>query len=203
MSVAATPGGEKLNLTGTIEEIHAQLLEINPNFDEDFGVKADAEPLVGRSLGKRFGPSCGGGSFNWGSADPGRIQEGINYLRGIAGQPYLGPGPGVCSRPSCSYNSAIWWCNDKRDIAVLPGFNTIADCAQVLKNACTIDGRTVGQNFVSLFILPHRMTTSLRRLISLTYYHRTEVTGIVSFEVIAARARERQGLDLSSIFHWF
>lgn len=40
------------------------------------------------------------------------IVEGISYLRGVPGSPSNGPGPGNCGRVSCSYESAIWWCND-------------------------------------------------------------------------------------------
>jgi hypothetical protein len=27
-------------------------------------------------------------------------------------QPKSRPGPGMCGRVSCSYQTAIWWCND-------------------------------------------------------------------------------------------
>ncbi|KAL4887670.1 hypothetical protein BJY04DRAFT_212698 [Aspergillus karnatakaensis] len=36
VSIPAFPDAEPQNFTGTIEEIHAQLLEINPNYEEDF-----------------------------------------------------------------------------------------------------------------------------------------------------------------------
>jgi len=48
----------------------------------------------------------------WATASLQRIKEGIDYLRGVPGKPVLGPGPGTCKRVSCSYNSAIYWCND-------------------------------------------------------------------------------------------
>ncbi|KAI0391577.1 hypothetical protein F5Y17DRAFT_439955 [Xylariaceae sp. FL0594] len=40
------------------------------------------------------------------------IQQGISYLRHIQGDCTIGPGPGNCSRVSCSYDSGIWFCND-------------------------------------------------------------------------------------------
>lgn len=40
------------------------------------------------------------------------IVWGINYLRSITGKPKNGPGPNNCGRVSCSWNSAIYWCND-------------------------------------------------------------------------------------------
>lgn len=40
------------------------------------------------------------------------IWEGIYYLDTFDGQPKSDPGPGMCGRVSCSYNSAIYWCNN-------------------------------------------------------------------------------------------
>lgn len=39
-------------------------------------------------------------------------RDGIAYLKSVTGTPVNGPGPGTCNRVSCSYNSAIYWCND-------------------------------------------------------------------------------------------
>ncbi|KAH8898684.1 hypothetical protein GQ53DRAFT_777319 [Thozetella sp. PMI_491] len=123
--VQAFPDGPKMNVTGTVEQVRAQLTKLNPNYGLEFGIE------------KRFGPVCGGGSYGWKAADAKRILEGISYLRGVGGQPTNGPGPGNCGRVSCSYNSAIWWCNDNTDTFSLPSYSTIADCAQWV----------VGQNF--------------------------------------------------------
>lgn len=171
VAVQAVPGGPVINLTGSVEEIHAQLVGINPNFDRDFAfdVSEVEAPNKNAGLDKRFGPVCGGGGYNWGAAAGFRIGEGISYLRGVGGQPHLSGGPGRCSRVSCSWNAAIWWCNDSTGDANLPGFNTIADCAQVIRNACEgSDGYVVGQNFVgscfSLFpeLLYHPLAGLLR-----------------------------------------
>lgn len=59
-------------------------------------------------LHKRLDVTCN----NYDQALRFRIQEGISHLRGVNGKPRNGPGPGNCGRVSCSYNSAIWWCND-------------------------------------------------------------------------------------------
>ncbi|KAL2854258.1 hypothetical protein BJY01DRAFT_232004 [Aspergillus pseudoustus] len=84
-----TPGGPTVLLNGTVQEIYAELLKINPSYDGDF-----AETLA--------------------AAITRRIREGITYLRSVSGRPTNGPGPGNCGRVSCPYNSAIWWCNDGR-----------------------------------------------------------------------------------------
>jgi hypothetical protein len=52
-----------------------------------------------------------GSDSNWGYAGVETIYEGIDYLNGI-GAPGVDPGPRVCARVSCSYNAAIFWCND-------------------------------------------------------------------------------------------
>lgn len=43
----------------------------------------------------------------WGRCSTNRVQQGIYYLGDV-------PGPGSCGRVSCSYNAAIYWCNDVR-----------------------------------------------------------------------------------------
>lgn len=58
--------------------------------------------------------------FNWPVANGNRIQDGINYLMGVGGQPSNGPGPGACGRVSCSYDAAIWWCNDVSTLYAWP-----------------------------------------------------------------------------------
>lgn len=50
------------------------------------------------------------------SASAQRIRDGITYLKGVPGKPSNGPGPGTCGRVSCSYDSAIYWCNDVRNL---------------------------------------------------------------------------------------
>ncbi|KXX78412.1 hypothetical protein MMYC01_205883 [Madurella mycetomatis] len=152
--VQAFPDGPMMNITGTLEHVYSELTKINPNYDE-FVSSLEAERAVdARSVEKRFGPVCGSAGYGWEYAIKNDIQEGISYLRGVSGQPSMGPGPGNCGRVSCSYDSAIWWCNDNTDTFSLPGFYTIADCAQVLSDACAypigngFEG-VVGQNFVS------------------------------------------------------
>lgn len=99
-------------LNGTVQEIYAELIEINPTYDLDFAARVteastsndDGTPR----LRKRLDVTCN----IYSKALRTRIQEGITYLRGVSGRPTNGPGPGNCGRVSCSYNAAIWWCND-------------------------------------------------------------------------------------------
>jgi len=137
-------------MTGTIEEIYSQLTKINPSFDADFATVEDSNNIQGSNLEKRSGTFCGA----WDDADLAAILEGIRYLRKVNGQPTGSPGPGACGRVSCSYKSAIWWCNDNTFTFSLPSFGTIADCAQAVADSCrVVDTNTGfwtvhGQNFV-------------------------------------------------------
>lgn len=157
--VEVSPGQTEI-LNGTAQEVYDQILEINPDF---ILAEPDEADLEARGVQKRA-VHCG----NWPLADKGRIQEGINYLRGVGGQPFHGPGPGKCGRVSCSYNAAIWWCNDvsmarglfivlllifpfntkNTGAIVLDSFNAIANSAQHTVNTCAPSVNQVsGQNF--------------------------------------------------------
>lgn len=108
-SIEVAPGQVEV-LKGTIEEVYGQAAQINPNFRAPSNGPTTSQ-LKDRSLSKR-NVICG----NFPAADKGRIQQGINYLNNLpaGGRPTNGPGPGNCGRVSCSYNAAIWWCNDVR-----------------------------------------------------------------------------------------
>ncbi|KAJ3548812.1 hypothetical protein NM208_g817 [Fusarium decemcellulare] len=88
-----------------------------------------------RSFEKRDGFLCDvGGS---GAAREKAIEEGIKYLRGELGNAPCGldSGPRVCTRVSCSYDSAIWLCNDNNGpLQVACG--QIGDLAQRILSGC-------------------------------------------------------------------
>ncbi|PSR82213.1 hypothetical protein BD289DRAFT_371632, partial [Coniella lustricola] len=65
-----------------------------------------------------------------------RLYQGIAYLNGIPGFPSNGPGPGTCGRVSCSYSSAIYWCNDNKETKVLDGFHDIGDGVLLIIDQC-------------------------------------------------------------------
>ncbi|OJJ53586.1 hypothetical protein ASPSYDRAFT_533281 [Aspergillus sydowii CBS 593.65] len=136
--VAPYPGAAPITLNGTVEQVYAKLLEINPNYDEDF---KDSEPELEptRSLKKRKDTLVCDGEH---SADTTRIDQGIKYLRKVKGSPQLSPW--ACSRVSCSWYSAIIWCNDSPYSKTLPSFNNIADGAQVIRDGCNENGYVKG-----------------------------------------------------------
>ncbi|OJJ06378.1 hypothetical protein ASPVEDRAFT_139091, partial [Aspergillus versicolor CBS 583.65] len=65
------------------------------------------------------------------------VYDGIQYLRGVRGQPEMGPGPGACARVSCDTGTSIWWCNDDSQDKTLDGFGSIADGAGQIQWKCS------------------------------------------------------------------
>ena len=101
--------GQVHRLNGTVQEVHAQILKINPHFKLK-NAPPETSPVLEQDggLAKRSTVNCG----TWPTCSTYRIRQGVQYLHTIGGKPYQRPGPGACSRASCSYNSAIWWCSD-------------------------------------------------------------------------------------------
>lgn len=105
--------GEKISLNGTVEQVYAQLLEINPNWETDnaeqiaAGLAAleDDNKAIAQ-LGKRDHNECS--SYNHGAYRY-LIEDGIRYLWGINSRARISYGQ--CDRVSCSYDAAIWWCS--------------------------------------------------------------------------------------------
>lgn len=106
-----------MNVTGTIQQVFDALDKANPNFRHDFGIAnksvlpATAESSSSYEVEKVI---CTG--FDYARKDA--TQDGIKHLNSVPGAPANGPGPGNCGRVSCSYDSAIYWCNDVGGIFV-------------------------------------------------------------------------------------
>ncbi|KAK3987509.1 hypothetical protein QBC44DRAFT_245830, partial [Cladorrhinum sp. PSN332] len=140
-----TPDSPFIHVNGTIQNLVAELTRLNPHLEADIDAairaseqETSANPeLAARDLlAKRYdvdGYFCFG---RWaaGRLDP--LNEGIRYLRGVGGRPTRGPGPGNCSRVSCSYKTAIYWCNDNSGTKTLNSFGAIADGVQHLASRC-------------------------------------------------------------------
>lgn len=97
-------------------------------------------------LHKRLDVTCN----NYDQAISSRIKEGIRYLRGVNGKPSNGPGPGNCGRVSCSYNSAIWWCND---VSVFPSWTRIHRANTFDQNGRTHRRRPLAGSITLLIVL--------------------------------------------------
>ncbi|KID95567.1 hypothetical protein MAJ_08508, partial [Metarhizium majus ARSEF 297] len=116
------------NLTGTAEQVHHAARAMNPGWEPNLAKRV---PLFNWSK-----VICGAGESGWHPCKVRRIEEGIEYLRGLAGVPRNGPGPETCGRVSCSYQAAIWWCNNAPFARALDSWDDIADSAQLLVWKC-------------------------------------------------------------------
>lgn len=200
--VTPAPGQPAIILNGTVEQVHSQLLAINPRYQviviakrEDLLVAPSAAtaatdltgPTAVAHSAQIWKMTCGG----YDSANTSQIEEGIKYLNGIAGQPKNGPGPNNCGRVSCSYNSSIWWCNDvsvpfsKQQYNGQTSLNMAADCEFTLR---TLHLKHF-QDSIPLQQAPRRLSTrALDRIIVLfLVQENTRVIGGLSSREIYAR----------------
>ncbi|KAK3402525.1 hypothetical protein B0T20DRAFT_449583 [Sordaria brevicollis] len=131
-----TASGTTVNITGTVEQVFQyaekkniafkQISDVPPPSTLDDLTKNRWDPSVHRLMCFK----------NDNLADLEAIERGIKYLNKIPGKPVNGPGPGNCGRVSCSWNSAIYWCNNDTEVKTLDSFRAIADGAQFVLNNC-------------------------------------------------------------------
>ncbi|KAK4236721.1 hypothetical protein C8A03DRAFT_35373 [Achaetomium macrosporum] len=121
-------------LNGTIQEVYAKLVEINPYFQRKPLPSGDdmKRAPVGAFDRRATRVNCG----TWPLANKGRIQEGINYLRTVPAAPRNAAGPGACGRNPTPKTLDNW--------------GMIADSAQYILQVCVpaVD-QVSGQNFES------------------------------------------------------
>ncbi|XDG05562.1 hypothetical protein ABKA04_005177 [Annulohypoxylon sp. FPYF3050] len=101
-----TEDGPEMKFTGVdLRDIDAQILKANPNFTWP---KTNSTDVADGEAWLTCDPN------NIWYAQAFRIEEGIQYLkdRHGTGKCTMDAGPRVCTRISCSYKSAIHWCND-------------------------------------------------------------------------------------------
>lgn len=132
------PGGETVELNGTIQQVRAQLLELNPNYNADYNIdverihqgwsmfciNAGCTPATAAETTTRLLQDDSVLTFrgfvqtkclNHDSlARMTAIDEGVRHLRDLKThiKPKNGPGPNNCGRVSCSWAAGIYWCND-------------------------------------------------------------------------------------------
>jgi hypothetical protein len=113
--------GKRYNLKGTVQEVVAQMDVLHPGFEanltasvkKDLATRAELQPRQPASGPPLCIPVAG---QDWSRASVSNSQTAMSYLQnenaeGITISSAY-PGPGACSRISCSYGAAIWWCND-------------------------------------------------------------------------------------------
>ncbi|KAL4789934.1 hypothetical protein BDV19DRAFT_394537 [Aspergillus venezuelensis] len=148
-----TPGAAPITINGTLEDVYAQLKEINPNYDTDFKDIIAQEQATEEDVfrGDNHKVKC------WEKGKIGATIQGVNHgiqvLRRLA-RTKPKPRPGQRPRPYlekmrcmpaiCHKEDAIWWCNLDNKPKTLPSWNNVADGGEVLKEHCTRHGRVAG-----------------------------------------------------------
>ncbi|PHH59412.1 hypothetical protein CDD81_3222 [Ophiocordyceps australis] len=164
--VEMTPGSPRVLLNGTVEQVHHQILQLNPScVQQDLQNATNAttsnpqQRIFRREQFRYRDSACKKDKMRrndfckkqfhagivcrrrWKDAHGWAVRKGIKYLRRVKGSPVNGPGPGNCGRVSCSDESAIWWCNDNSDAKTLPTFGKIAQGAEYIVQKCEIWGQ--------------------------------------------------------------
>ncbi|KAI1453674.1 hypothetical protein F4805DRAFT_360633 [Annulohypoxylon moriforme] len=146
-----TKNGPERSFTGpNFQSIDAQILKANPDFtwpdvnstdlnSTDLATPSKSEPWL----------TCDPNNIWYAQAF--RIEEGIDYLSKRTGKCHMDAGPRVCTRISCSYKSAIWWCNDNTN-PIEENCMLWSHYAQNILDACRSNdaaNRVRGQKFSS------------------------------------------------------
>ncbi|KAJ8125802.1 hypothetical protein O1611_g7837 [Lasiodiplodia mahajangana] len=139
--------GEDQVFTGTIENVISQMRQIKgADYTPSFVSKAESHattPLPDYHAA-RHNIDCGGPE-----ADPRRIDQGVDYLNHIPDSSLCGNAPKTCGRISCSWNSAIWLCNDRTDNDNVRKCNMFGQYAAEINKECAIydsNPRVAGKN---------------------------------------------------------
>ncbi|KAF9871375.1 hypothetical protein CkaCkLH20_11022 [Colletotrichum karsti] len=152
-NIKTSPGGPVVSFNGTVEALFAYMDSEYPEhlsdvFDLDVvfgsgerGQKLDTPMLEKRTDFSESDAVCYSGAV----ADGRAITDGIEYLRGVRGQPSL-PVDGSYL-VSCSQNSGIKWHNHSKQQITLESFGSIADGAQHIVKFCRKEDKVGGVVF--------------------------------------------------------
>ncbi|KAI1351451.1 hypothetical protein F5Y01DRAFT_304742 [Xylaria sp. FL0043] len=129
-------GGDLVSFTGrSLQHIEAQIQEISPAFSWS----GTPEQVASNGSVKSEGDTICDVKWDLPFASVFHIRQGISYLRKIHGNCTNGPGPGNCSRVSCSWSSGIWFCNDNPYPTSVP-CSTFGDRAWDIVENCYATG---------------------------------------------------------------
>ncbi|OHF03595.1 hypothetical protein CORC01_00914 [Colletotrichum orchidophilum] len=133
------PGG-KVHINGTVEEALAQLKQMNPNYEPPNPAPRTSTRSVFASLRRRQQTIITKDNVICNNSPPTNhfpvVAEGVKHLRSVKGQPQASGGPANCGRVSCSYGTAIWFCNDNTHAITLNSFKDIASMTAHISKFC-------------------------------------------------------------------
>ncbi|WQF78840.1 hypothetical protein CDEST_03854 [Colletotrichum destructivum] len=137
--VQVTPGGESVLMNGTIEHVFDELTNFDPVYTEDLmkEITALGHDRLGAFEQREDWRTRPYICRDYPLARVDAAWDGIRYLRTLKGKPKGSAGPSSCGQISCSWSTAIWWCNDNTEKKELESYGVIADGAQYMWDACT------------------------------------------------------------------
>ncbi|KAK7959920.1 uncharacterized protein PG986_004774 [Apiospora aurea] len=127
-----TVDGPIYEFNGTVQEIYAQIKEVNPAYELMPRKHLSSDPM--HSLTHVQCETPYGPPDDWGYAVTNNIQDGITYLESLTGDCGVTPGP--CGRVSCSWDSAISWCWNNPTGGYTLKCSQLAGYAQAVVNNC-------------------------------------------------------------------
>ncbi|KAI1160439.1 hypothetical protein F5B18DRAFT_509785 [Nemania serpens] len=133
--------------TGTIENVIDQMRQIKgAHYTPSFVSEAENRTLEDKHQYHTAGQKieCGG-DF----ADADRIAQGIDYLTHLPDSSKCSNSAKTCGRISCSWNSGIWWCNEKETLSDAYKCNMFGSYARRVLDECAIydmNPRVSGKN---------------------------------------------------------
>ncbi|KAI2641049.1 hypothetical protein GGS21DRAFT_354749 [Xylaria nigripes] len=143
--------------TGTIEDVVDQMRAIKGSSYTPAFMMEHSTDAAGTAPTDKHGFNVNDGGDHYitcggPEADPRRIQQGVDYLSHLPDSSIcsMGPGPKNCGRISCSWNSGIWWCNEKNVTSDTYQCSLFATYASELLDNCAIydrNPRVAGANF--------------------------------------------------------
>ncbi|KAK1598968.1 uncharacterized protein LY79DRAFT_665534 [Colletotrichum navitas] len=131
--------GKKVVLNGTVEQVVAELAQINPDYSPFTPALGDGGLSLERRQKAELFPAdkvlCL--KPGWDYVHESEANVGISYLKTVKGRPRGDPGPANCGRVSCGYSAAIWFCNDNKHHITIESFAQIAKMVEAIEYHCT------------------------------------------------------------------
>ncbi|KAK3989081.1 hypothetical protein QBC44DRAFT_370457 [Cladorrhinum sp. PSN332] len=128
--------GPTVKQWGTVQQVRANMTAYYPGWDKTFPVRSFTDSLPEEDITVSRYTQESYKCDNLGGCDRDRIVDGVNYLMSVPGKPRMDAGPGKCIRVSCSWDAAIFMCNDNDHEYYLNAFTDVSSAAYFLYNQC-------------------------------------------------------------------
>ncbi|TDZ33576.1 hypothetical protein C8035_v011541 [Colletotrichum spinosum] len=133
--VQAFPSGPTLVLTGTHDEVHDQLLELNPSYDTDFpDFTTDTGSIDTVASFQATYYECE--TRDRRPAYSGRIRANLKWLRNKSGRPRVWRTALTCGRAVCDGEAAVYLCNVDGKKKTFENWTQIAEGVEYLLERC-------------------------------------------------------------------